>query len=303
MDCHGGYMVKQELLKDRDGVLTFKKFIDNLQIVPTPATITITDAAGDDMPTPIIDAVMSIDSYGTMTYTLVAANTVNLGENFKAVVKYTYGGIEYQEKFLFDIVISVLTSIIVDDDLINEYSKLKQLYYTTYGEVSSIGALSEIIDNKNLNETVDYYKGSKVKILSGNNKNLDIDIIAFNEGTGKLTLSKNAPNSMSVGDKFSIQKSYETEIQRAFEEIMDWLRTRGYRPALIIDDTDIRELHITCSIMKILHVEGKSERSEFEDYRKKYYIQCEELKLLYDTNESGEPEDADATRPQITFRR
>lgn len=296
-------MIKQEILQSRSGDLEYKKHIDNIQIVPSAATISITTESGAAMPTAITDEVMTIDSYGTMTYTVSAANAALLGQNFIAEIKYTYDAEEYIYRFLFDIVKNKLTNIVTDDDIENEYPKLKQLYRTTHGEVSSVGGLDEIIDDKNLNETIDYYNGSKVKILSGNNKDWNCDITSFDEINRTLTLKENAPLAFVIGDKFLINKSYTNQIQRAFEEIQDWLRTRGYRPSLIIDDTQIREVHITCSIMKILHGMGESEREEFEDYRDKYFKLREQMKLLYDTDETGEPEDSDMTRPQVTLRR
>ncbi len=296
-------MLKQELLQSRAGTLTYKKYINNIQIVPSPATISITTESGTAMPTAVTDAAMAIDSYGTMTYEVTAVNTADLGINFIAEIKYTYGGVEYIYRFLFDIVKNVLTSIITDLDLENDYQKLKQLYRTIYGEITAVGNLNEVIDTRNLNETLSYYVGSEIKMLSGNNKDFNVNIIAFDESNRKITLQKAASVAMVIEDKYMIEKSYTNEIQRAFEEISDWLRTRGYRPALIIDDTQVREVHIACTIAKILHAMGKAERAEYEDYNKKYLQLREEMKLIYDTDESGEPEDSDSTRPQVTFSR
>lgn len=296
-------MVKQELLQNLAGTLTLKKYIDNIQIVPTSATITITDAAGDELPTPVTAAAMSIDSYGTMTYSMITANTGVLGENFKAVVTYVYNGNSYVQDFLFDVVISTLESIITDDDLINDYAKLRQLYYNIHGEITDVGNINQIIDKKTFNDQLNYYVGGNVVILSGSNQDFISDISAFNESTRIITLSSNPPVNFDIGDKFAIEKSYKNEITRAFEEILDWLRTQGYRPALIMDDTQLREVHIALSIAKALHIHGKAERAEYEDYIKKYMKLREGLKLLYDTDETGNPDDADETRPQTTFLR
>jgi hypothetical protein len=296
-------MLKQEIMQNRSEDLEYKKYIDNLQIIPTSATISITTESGSAMPVPIVNANFPIDTYGTMKYTVSIANSALLGENFIAEVKYIYSGTEYIYRFLFDIVKNKIVNILIDDDIENEYSKLKQLYRTIHGEITAVGALNEIIDVNNLNERLNYYKGSEVVFLSGDNKEWKSNITAFDEINRKLTLASNMPLVLSIGDKFYIRKNYTNEIQRAFEEICDWLRTRGYRPSLIIDDTQIREVHIACTLAKILHIEGESERTEYEDYRDKYFHLREQMKLLYDTDESGEPEESILTRPQVTFQR
>lgn len=296
-------MIRQELIQSRDGTLTYKKYINNLQIIPASATISIVTESSVAMPTPIVTVAMNIDSYGTMTYEVLSVNTATLGVNFIAEILYIYDGVEYLYRFLFDIVKNVLVNIITDKDLEDEYSKLKQLYRTIHGEITFVGNLNELFDNNSLNEIINYYVGSEVKMLSGNNQDWSSNITAFDEINRKLTLANNAPVAMVIADKYMIQKNYTNEIQRAFEEIQDWLRTRGYRPALIIDDTQIREVHIVCALTKTLHTMGKSERKEFEDYRNKYFQLREQMKLTYDTDESGEPDDSDDTRPQVTFQR
>ena len=296
-------MIKQEIYQARSEAIEYKKFIDNLQIVPTSATVCITSKSGVAMPTPIVDAVCIVDTPGTVSYTLTAANTVNLGENFIATFKYIYDGTEYLDRFLFDIVKNKVESIITDKDIEDEFSGLKELYFPVYGEVSNVGLLTEIIDNKNLNEENNYFKGGKLKILSGDNQDFESEISAYTYTSSKLTLKRAMPLTVVNGDKFVIYKSYETEINRAFEEIKDWLRTQGYRPALIIDDTELREVHISLSVAKVLHPLGKAQRDNYEDYLKKYYNQRSSLRLLYDENETGLPDQAEDSYTQISFQR
>ncbi len=296
-------MTKQEIYQNRSEAITYKKYIDNLQIVPASATVTITTGGGEDMPTPITDAACAIDGVGTVSYTLSAANTVNLGENFVAEFKYIYNAVEYLDRLLFDIVINKIESIISDKDIEDEFSALKGLYFPIYGEITSIGAVNEIIDKRNLSEEKSYFKGGQVKILSGDNQDFLSEILEYSYTDSKLTLKRSmAPNVIS-GDKFVILKSYENEITRAFDEILDWLRTQGYRPTLIIDDTQLREVHISLSVAKALHPLGKFQRDNYEDYTKKYLQQRSQLRLLYDEDETGAPDDSVDSRPQTTFQR
>jgi len=296
-------MTKQEILQNRSEAITFEKYIDNLQIIPTSATVTITDSEGNDLPDPVIDAVCSIDSYGKISYTLSATNTADLGENFTAEFKYIYNTVEYLQRILFNIVINRLNIIITDQDLIDDYSQLREYYSPINGEVSSIGDINEIIDGRNFNGQKDYWKGGHIKILSGTIKDFDVKVTAFDETSGTFTLKKSMPANITQGDKFIAYKSFENEISRAFDEIKDYLSTQGFRPALIMNDLQLKEIHITLSIAKILHAIGKRERDAYEDYINKYYSQRASLKLLYDEDETGNPADAVESRPQTTFLR
>jgi hypothetical protein len=299
----GEGMIKQEIYQARSEAIEYKKYIDNMQIVPTSATISITTKSGTAMPTAIIDVACTINIYGTISYTLSAVNTALLGENFIATFKYIYNTVEYLDRLLFDIVKNKVESIINDKDIEDEFSALKELYFPVYGEVSSIGVLNEIIDNKNLNEEKNYYKGGKIKILSGDNQDFVSEISEYNYVSSKLILKRVMPLNVILGDKYVIYKSYETEITRAFEEIKDWLRTQGYRPTLIIDDTELREVHISLSVAKALHPLGKSQRDNYEDYYKKYLYQRDSLRLLYDEDETGLPDDAVESYTQVTLQR
>jgi len=297
--------MRTEFLQDIGGTLTHKKYLDNVQAIPSLATIVITTSGGADMPIPVIGAACSIDGYGTMSFAVVAGNCTDLGLTFIATWTFTISGVSYTERTYFDVVKNKLEIIITDDDLEKEYAALRDLKYREAGIISELSTSTlgnEIIDSQSFKGTP-IYKGGYIKILSGACQNYTAKIIDYDSETGIFELSKILPGIPAIGDDFIVYKSYTDEIERAFEEITDWLRNAGHRPALIIDDTQIREIHINLAISKVLMNAGTQYQAAQQSFYNKYLSLRGELKLDYDTDETGLTDDLDSISGQVFFRR
>jgi hypothetical protein len=238
---------------------------------------------------------------------MLAANTVSLAENLRAVFSYVVSTVTYTDVIYFDIVKKKLTSTVIDEDLVDEFSILDTLTYRVFGKATSVTGsnMKLVIDNLRLNAVEDLYKGGEIHILSGLSAGFKSTVTAYDRETRTLYLTENLPYALAVGDAFILKKSFKTEIARAFEELKDYVRTQGYRPALVIDDTQLREAHIALSISKVLLPLGETHRYEYEDYKKRYAEKLAALKLTYDTDESGGADDdeTDVHAGQIRLRR
>lgn len=303
-------MTKQEILQNSTEKLTFAKYFDGVRAVPTSATITITgdDVDGDELPTPVTAAACSIDTDGFITYTMLAANTVSLGENFRALFSYVVSGITYTDVIYFDIVKKKLTSTITDQDLVDEFAALDKITYRIFGKATSAtgSAKNRVIDNLRLNGDDDEFKGGEFQVLSGLAKDFHTTVTAYERDTRTLYLDKDLPHDMAVDDVYLLKRSFKTEISRAFDELKDYVRTQGYRPALVIDDTQIQEAHIALAICKVLLPLGETHRYEYEQYKQKYAEKVAALKLTYDTDEDGgtsDDDEPDIHAGQIRMRR
>lgn len=303
-------MTKQEILQDSTEKLTFAKVFDNVQAVPTSATVTITgeDVDGDELPTPVTGAACTIDADGFVSYTMLAANTAALAENLRAVFTTVISGVTYTDVIYFDIVKKRLSSTVTDQDLIDEFSVLDELTFRVFGKATTAtgSAKNRVIDNLRLSGKDDEYKGGVFHVLSGLAEGFTCQVTAFDRDTRTLYLSDNLPQDMAVGDSYLLKRSFKTEITRAFDELKEYVRTQGYRPALVIDDTQLREAHIALSIAKVLLPLGETHRFEYQEYMKKYSEKIAALKLTYDTDESGsadEDDEPDVRPGQIMLRR
>ena len=131
-------MTRQEILKGSTESLYYKDYEDNIQLIPTSASITIVQADGTAMASPVASAVCSVDAFGTMSYAMSATNTAELGENFKATFTYIVGTVTYVHTLLFDIVLSRIGIEITDQDLIDDLSILKDFCFTENGIVHKL---------------------------------------------------------------------------------------------------------------------------------------------------------------------
>jgi hypothetical protein len=298
-------MPRQEILKDIGGTITYKKYFDNVQAIPSSATVSIVTKLGSAMPAEITNAVCSIDSYGTISYTVSATNAVDLGESFKATFEYLIDSTTYYDIILFDIVRKKLEPMITDIDLINEYAGLDKIQYRVFGSVTALSTIDTTINDDNLNADYNSYKGGEVEILSGSNIGFMSTVTMYDDVTRTIHIENSLPYVLAIGDKFLICRSFKTEIARAFDEIKEYIRTQGYRPALVIDDTQLVEAHIALSIKKILLPLGEEYRYSYEEYSKIYEKKLLELKLVYDADESGTVDDdeEDLNTSQIRLKR
>lgn len=303
-------MTKQEILQNSTEKLTFAKVFDNIQSVPTSATVTITgeDVDGDELPTPVTDAACTIDLDGFVSYTMLAANTAALAENLRAEFTTIISSVTYKDVIYFDIVKKRLQSTVTDQDLVDEFGALDALTFRVFGKATTAtgSAKNRVIDNLRLSGKDDEYKGGLFHVLSGLAEGFTCQVTAFDRDTRTLYLDANLPQDMAVGDAYLLKRSFKTEITRAFDELKEYVRTQGFRPALVIDDTQLRESHIALAISKILLPLGETHRFEYQEYTKKYAEKIAALKLSYDTDESGDADEDDEpdVRPgQITLRR
>jgi len=96
-----------------DYTFTLKYYQNNIQIVPTSATLTIYDNAGTSKQT----GSGTVAADGTITYKLLAANIPSVGKNFKLSVSYVYATVTYNDNQLFDVVKHPLVCTVRDEDL------------------------------------------------------------------------------------------------------------------------------------------------------------------------------------------
>jgi len=90
-------------------------------------TVSIKDRYGSDVPTPVSSAAVTPDSDGWLGYAMIAGNTANLGDYYKATFELTYDSNTYYHDIWFHISNSEPFNPLTYDDLIGRDSKLKSL--------------------------------------------------------------------------------------------------------------------------------------------------------------------------------
>ena len=115
--------MKQQFLIDIAG--TFKAYIydDNRKIVPTSATLTVTQPGTTTVV--VATTAMTVASDGLLSYSLTTSHNDTLNENYKAVIAYIFGSETFYETLFYDVVNSVLHKVITDRDIVSELPQLK----------------------------------------------------------------------------------------------------------------------------------------------------------------------------------
>lgn len=281
--------MKQQFLKDKTGTIRLTAYNKNRPIVPSSAQITL--YKNDGTSEIQAQASVSVDATtGEMTYSLTTTHTATRGMNFKAVWEYVSSGVTYTETQLFDVVNSILSIPITDDDLLNELPSLKKANYQQTGTATA-GSASSVTDTARRKEEDDYWKGGVLEILSGTGEGQTRDITGSVQSTGVVSVSPDfatAPDSTSV---YRIVKSYSAVIEQCFEKIEQMLYNKGKRDALIMEASQIRIPLIYLTIQSIATDLFNEQNDKWDlirqDYEKKFETAFTTLALDYDADESG----------------
>lgn len=293
--------MKQQFLKAIAGTIRMTAYDNNRPLIPSAATITLYKSDGSSVLQATVAATIST-STGELTYSLTTTHTANLGLNYKAVWSYTVSGSVYYETQLFDVVRSILSIPITDDDLYAELPSLLRANVQDTGTATSAGAAT-FIDSKKRKETNDYWKGGVLEILSGTGAGQSRDITGFVQINSTFTVSpiwSTVPDDTSI---YRVVKSWTATITQNFEKIEQMLYDKGRRDALILESSQIRIVLIYLTIYSIARDlrEEKDDRWDLIsiDYMELFEKAFNSLTLDYDTDESGGVE-GDEVQQRIT---
>lgn len=281
--------MKQQVLYGKTDTLRLTVYAINRPIVPTSATIVLYKTDGTTTLQSSTSASVN-STTGEMTYSLTTTHTANLGLNFKAVWSYVVSGTTYYETQLFDVVRSILSIPITDDDLYAELPSLRKSNIQTGGTATS-ASTSTLIDTKILKDADDYWKGGVVEILSGTGSGQIRDITSFTQSSSSLSVTPNWTTTPDTTSKYRVVKSWSVSIQNAFEKIEQMLYDKGKRDSLILESSQIKiplvYLTLNAICMDLRDEEGDKWDLLSKDYSDKFEKSFTSLTLDYDDDESG----------------
>jgi hypothetical protein len=120
-------------------------------------------------------------------------------------------------------------------------------------------------------------------------------------------LKKYAP---LLGDeRWSTQSNYDTQIQEAWKIIYRAIKDKGKRPHMLIDGSQLREVHILKTLELIYFDFSKSTDDIFWEkhlaYKDRYEQQFASLSIKYDSDEDGliEEDERKGVLGQVNFER
>lgn len=279
--------MKENFLVAVQDIIRMTIYSYNLPLIPDSATITLYKPNGDVLQASASATVNA--TTGEMTYTLTTTHTALTGLNYKAVWAYTISGTTYYETQLFDIVKSMLSIPIIDEDLFRELESLRATAYQAKGTATA-GAVGSITDTK-LNYVNSFWKGGTISIVSGTGIGQKRDISGFTQATGVITVTPNWTTTPDTTSVYVITTSYANKIQSAFNTICTMLYNKGKRQSLILESSQIflPVLYMTIHIIALDLMDEERDKWDriAQLYSEKFEKAFANMKLDYDEDESG----------------
>lgn len=280
--------MKQQFLEDKTGTISLTVYAANRASVPSAATITLYTSGGSELQSETAASVNS--TTGEMTYSLTTTHTATRDLNYKAIWKYTVDSVDYYETQLFDVVRSILSIPITDDDLYYELDSLRKANNQATGTATSSTA-SSLVDTLRRKESNDYWKGGIVEIISGTGSGQKRDITQFTQSSSSMSVTPNWTTNPDTTSIYLVVKSFNDKIRQAFEEVEQMLYNKGKRHQLILESSQIKHPLLYLALEKICRdlsddVDDKWDRLAIA-YSEKFDNHFTNMKLDYDEDDSG----------------
>lgn len=239
--------MKQQLLKaSTTDTVEIKVWDHNVQVVPTAALVSIVI----DSTVEVSLATATITSLGTCSYIPGATVLDDVAENCMARWYLTVGGVTQHYDQLFDVVLHKLYPVVTDEDLIAECAQLQFEKYLESALADS-GTTSTLVSTKFQDYPDDYFKGGLIEITEGENVGLMRVILSNDKATGTVNFDTSMPSAITASCRFVARRTFQREIDRAWEDIEALIVQRGYRPALVMNAEDLKPLHVAATLVKI----------------------------------------------------
>lgn len=241
---------------------------------------------------------------GEMTYSLTTTHTAIEDLNYKAVWAYVLNGVTYYQTQLFDVVKSLLSIPITDDDLYNELEALRKANYQATATATA-GAAGSLTDTKRREEN-DFWKGGTLEIIAGTGIGQKRDITGFTQSTGVFTITPVWVTNPDTTSIYIAIKSFSKKIQTAFDSICTMLYDKGKRHELILESSQIAKPLIYLTIHIIALDLMDEERDKWDRlaiiYQEKFDKAFNNMHLDYDEDESGAIDEAERQQSQTSLR-
>jgi hypothetical protein len=294
-------MANREIQKSKDYVFSWSFYDYNIQDVPTEGTIKVYKPGGGTL---VDTTAVSIDSAGTITYTLQAANTSVIDYNYKIELIYTSNGVEYRPFYLFDIVETPLINTVRDEDLFQYVEELRDKNTPFTKDTTDTGTTTTLISSELVPLNINF-KGGDLEIYLTDTTSHRAEITAWNSTLGTVTFTPAYTSVISTGLRFDIRASYQRFIDEAYtQHVSRDMRNRIGLKARFIDSTVTRNL----TIFKSLELICFSKVEEVDDkwdlrakkFKDEYSAEYSKLQEPVDYNDDGSISDEEnKSRPSF----
>lgn len=284
--------MKQEILKATTETLKFTPpWIANRPAIASSATVVLKKPGGEVLQSSV--AVTAINATtGELTYTLTTTHTATLDENYVAEWTYTVSSVVYYETTLFDIVLHRLSQLTTDEDLYALQGDIRAKNENQSGAVGSATSSTLVDTNALKNYADDYFNNGVVEAMNPATGAVQRRTVTdFVQSTGTLSVSPNWSTTPDATYQYVVYKPYRVKLDYAWELIMNEIRSKGFRPALIMASADLKVVH-AFKTLELICTDFMKARDDVWDilsqrYAEKYTDAFGKLIFNYDADESG----------------
>jgi len=277
---------------------------DNTPIVPITATIVVllgsTVVSQGDIPTTITVSGNVLKH----AWEPAAQTDLSVGPNGPYRAEWVVNGDIILQRFFLTTYWS-LENPITEIDVINEDPSLEDNRIRKESLTADVGSTSSMIKCQQLFEENGYWTGSIAFMLSGENRDFKRRIILWDKPTKELSLEEPLGYSPRPYDRFSILKSWNNEIEQAWDEVTDcilkWSSTSTELGInLAVDALDMRPFHLYTTMIRIYTKLRISEKDAWDLLIKTYEIKRDKafaaLKVKVDIDNNGSFDENDTSR-------
>ncbi len=281
---------KIEIQKSVSHTFEWSFFDMNIQEIPVSGTITIYKPGGS---TELVSSTaVSIETDGTIKYTLDSANTATVDRNYKIALTYQVGDVVKRPFYLFDIVETPLQNNVRDEDLFKYVSELRDKTFNQVIETTSAGSTTTFISTELASLNQDF-KGGNVEIYLDDTTTHIAEITDYESDIQRCTFTPAYTSAISASLKVLIRSSYQEFINTAYNDIVHRdIRNRvpikaGYIDTTVLDNMTVyKTLEIIC-FDKSEETDDKWDRRATK-FNKMYNDEMSKLSEAYDYNEDGD---------------
>ena len=284
--------MKQEILKASTESLKFTPpWTANRPTIASSATVVLKDPGGTTIQASV--AVTAINATtGELSYTLTTTHTATLNENYVAQWTYVVSAVSYFETTLFDVVLHRLSQLTTDEDLYTLQGDIRAKNENSLGDVGSATSSTLVDTNVLKNYADDYFNNGVVEAMNPSTGAVQRRTVTdFVNSTGTLSVTPNWSTTPDTTYKYIVYKPYRVKLDFAWDLVMDDIRAKGFRPALIIGSSDIKHIHAfkTLELICTDFIKAKDDLWDMLSirYAEKYVEAFGKLRFQYDVDESG----------------
>lgn len=294
--------VRREIEVDKDYEFTIKLYENGIQIVPSSASIVVTDNTGSEI---LSDNCSIGASSGNITFTLSSANNTKQARNFKNSLTYIIDGETKYYYELFDVVAIPILNLCTDEVLFDKLGDMRKDITERVFKTTETGGVNEL-RSLQLTEDTRNYQGGKLKIYFDQGFDHLARVVDYEKSSGSVIFEPAYTSAIPSDTTFKIRPSFQRQIDDTFERIVKRdIRNKIGIASRIIDGNLVTNMtaYKTLEMYSLSEIEQEGDKWDIRrlSFMQLYKDEFSALHEAVDANDDGNISDSeDENKTQFT---